>query len=612
MGVNAPARTVAFHGLRKHDGKSFRQLLPGEYTQMAGRAGRRGLDKVGTVVVMCWDDIPEEGDLRRLLTGNPTKLESQFRLTYTMILNLLRVEDLKVEDMLKRSFAEFHAQRALPEQQRQLLEREGALSKMNVKIDCILGEPTIEEYYNVALEAEKLGDRIQEAVMQSRTAQQSLVPGRVVVVKTPIVPVPTLGVVVRGATGLNKTTVVVALHRAPIPTTAGKHAEKSAEPKASNSAAQEGYFITKKGNRDMDDDYMVTSGGKGKGRGVMKITLPHYGTVGGVGFVAMEVDSQGFLIMCKAKIRVDSVRLLEEASSAAFSSVIQQLLELEQEHPGQDPPALDAIKDLKLNDLEIVEQYRRRQSLLEVMAQNKCHRCPKLQEHYTLMQNQQQLKERVKQLKYELSDAALQQMPDFQQRIEVLQHVGYIDTDLVVQLKGRVACEINSSDELIATECLFDNQLDHLSPAEAVALLSALVFQQKEASKPLLTPRLAEAKDRLHNTALRLGEVQASFGLPINPEDYASDTLKFGLVEVVYEWAKGTPFADICELTDVPEGSIVRTIVRLDETCRELRNAARIMGDSTLLKKMEDASNAIKRDIVFAASLYVSSSLPMV
>jgi antiviral helicase SKI2 len=106
--------------------------------------------------------------------------------------------------------------------------------------------------------------------------------------------------------------------------------------------------------------------------------------------------------------------------------------------------------------------------------------------------------------------------------------------------------------------------------------------------------------------------VQVSFGLPINPEDYASDTLKFGLVEVVYEWAKGTPFADICELTDVPEGSIVRTIVRLDETCRELRNAARIMGDSTLLKKMEDASNAIKRDIVFAASLYVSSSLPMV
>jgi hypothetical protein len=69
---------------------------------------------------------------------------------------------------------------------------------------------------------------------------------------------------------------------------------------------------------------------------------------------------------------------------------------------------------------------------------------------------------------------------------------------------------------------------------------------------------------------------------------------------------QGTPFADICELTDVPEGLIVRTIVRLDETCREFKNAAAIMGNSALYKKMETASNAIKRDIVFAASLYVT------
>jgi antiviral helicase SKI2 len=69
---------------------------------------------------------------------------------------------------------------------------------------------------------------------------------------------------------------------------------------------------------------------------------------------------------------------------------------------------------------------------------------------------------------------------------------------------------------------------------------------------------------------------------------------------------QGTPFADICELTDVSEGIIVRTIVRLDETCREFRNAASIMGNSALFKKMEIASNAIKRDIVFAASLYVT------
>jgi antiviral helicase SKI2 len=64
---------------------------------MAGRAGRRGLDKIGTVVVMCRDEIPE--DLENVIVGSATKLESQFRLTYIMIMHLLRVEELKVLEL---------------------------------------------------------------------------------------------------------------------------------------------------------------------------------------------------------------------------------------------------------------------------------------------------------------------------------------------------------------------------------------------------------------------------------------------------------------------------------------------------------------------------------
>jgi antiviral helicase SKI2 len=57
-----------------------------------------------------------------MLLGKPTKLQSQFRLTYNMILNLLRVEALKVEEMIKRSFSENASQRLLPDQQQKVIE----------------------------------------------------------------------------------------------------------------------------------------------------------------------------------------------------------------------------------------------------------------------------------------------------------------------------------------------------------------------------------------------------------------------------------------------------------------------------------------------------------
>ena len=74
----------------------------------------------------------------------------------------------------------------------------------------------------------------------------------------------------------------------------------------------------------------------------------------------------------------------------------------------------------------------------------------------------------------------------------------------------------------------------------------------------------------------------------------------------MHEWAKGTCFSDICKITDVLEGTIVRCILRLDETIKDVRNASRVIGDAKLYQSMVEASELIKRDIVFAASLYVT------
>lgn len=565
---------------------------------MAGRAGRRGLDNIGTVIIMCRDEIPEESDLKNLIVGKPTRLESQFRLTYTMILHLLRVEELKVEDMLKRSFAEFHAQKNLPEKEKLLLQM---LRQPTRTIECIKGEPSIEEYYEMTLDAEAHREYITEAIMQLPNSQQFLTPGRLVVVKSDSDDDHLLGVILKNPSALLKKYVVLVL--------TGDCSSSALAPEFNKNEKgpvdfQGGQFIVLKGKRGMDDEYFSSVSSR-KASGVININLPYKGDASGMGFEVRAIENKEIISICSSKIKIDQVRLLEEPNKTAYSRTVQQLIK-EQPDGTKYPPALDAIKDLKMKDMYLVESYRAYHILLQKMSENKCHGCIKLKEHISLMREQKMYKDQLNELKFQMSDEALQQMPEFQGRIDVLKVIHYIDSDLVVQLKGRVACEMNSGEELISTECLFENQLDDLEPEEAVAIMSAFVFQQRNASEPSLTPKLAEAKKRLYDTAIKLGKLQSEFKVPVDPEEYARDNLKFGLVEVVYEWAKGTPFADICELTDVSEGIIVRTIVRLDETCREFRNAASIMGNSALFKKMEVASNAIKRDIVFAASLYVT------
>jgi antiviral helicase SKI2 len=197
-------------------------------------------------------------------------------------------------------------------------------------------------------------------------------------------------------------------------------------------------------------------------------------------------------------------------------------------------------------------------------------------------------------------------MPEFNQRVLVLQNFGYIDELLLVKMKGRVACEIQSCDELLATEMIFRGMLSSLKPEEAIALISSLVFQDKSECEADIPELLQQKSDDLVALALEVGEIQEACQMLVTPDDYVKSCLNFGLLQVVYEWASGLPFSKICEHTDVMEGSIVRTIIRLEETCREFKDAARVMGDPHLLKLMEEASFLIKRDVIFAASLYVA------
>lgn len=182
MGLNLPTRTVVFSGFRKHDGKSFRDLLPGEYTQMAGRAGRRGLDTVGYVIVTNSgkDEAPSAASLKQMILGDPTKLRSQFRLTYNMILNLLRVEALKIEEMIKRSFSENATQALLPEHEKQVQVSEASLAKIK-RTPCEICDLDLMTCHNAAMEYRKLTAEFHTELLSSPVGKRLFTTKRLVV-----------------------------------------------------------------------------------------------------------------------------------------------------------------------------------------------------------------------------------------------------------------------------------------------------------------------------------------------------------------------------------------------------------------------------------------------
>ncbi|GIM01345.1 hypothetical protein Vretimale_6108, partial [Volvox reticuliferus] len=125
------------------------------------------------------------------------------------------------------------------------------------------------------------------------------------------------------------------------------------------------------------------------------------------------------------------------------------------------------------------------------------------------------------------------QLPEFEQRVAVLQQLGYLAEDRSVTLKGRVCCEIQSTqDELVATEAVFSGLLGELSPEEAVALLSALVFQEKSEVEPRLPPALSAAREALVALTASTAALQRDAGLDIAPDQHCADVLHCGLMEV--------------------------------------------------------------------------------
>ncbi|MCP3855589.1 MAG: DEAD/DEAH box helicase [Actinomycetia bacterium] len=148
LGINMPARSVVIEKLSKFTGETHETLTPGEYTQLTGRAGRRGIDDIGHAIVL-WTPWTSFGEVAGLAASRNFALKSAFKPSYNMAANLvLRYDEPLARDLLSRSFAQFQSDRDLSELEHRRDQRKADLDKRRESARSPFGD--IEEFDELA------------------------------------------------------------------------------------------------------------------------------------------------------------------------------------------------------------------------------------------------------------------------------------------------------------------------------------------------------------------------------------------------------------------------------------------------------------------------------
>ncbi|KAF8474944.1 rRNA-processing arch domain-containing protein [Kalaharituber pfeilii] len=558
IGLNMPAKTVVFTSVRKFDGKEQRWVSPSEFVQMSGRAGRRGLDDRGIVILMI-DEKMEPHVAREIVKGEQDRLNSAFYLGYNMILNLMRVEGISPEFMLEKCFFQFQNTAGVSGLEKELQDLE------NEKVQLVIeDESTVREYYELRQSLDQYTKDMRDVINHPNYCLQFMQPGRLVKIKHQSYDFG-WGAVVNYSKRYQSKGSVEEL------------------------PPQQQYVIDVLLNVSQDAAAVMRVD-KDLPAGVRP---PDEGEHGRMEIVPV-------LLSCLEGIAPVRIFLPKDMKSQDQRNTTRKNIHEVKKRFPDGIPVLDPIENMNITDESFKKLLRKIEVLESRLLANPLHNSPRLVDLYNKYSYKMELTAKIKAVKKKINAAhSIMQLDELKCRKRVLRRLGFITENDVIQLKARVACEISSGDELLLTELLFNRVFNELTPEQCAALLSCFVFEEKSNETPALKEELAKPFRDLQSQARLIAKISQESKLNVVEEEYV-EKFKHTLMDVVYSWAHGSSFSTICKMTDVYEGSLIRMFRRLEELIRQMTQAARVMGSEELEQKFEQSLTKVKRGTTLA------------
>jgi superfamily II RNA helicase len=508
-GINMPARTTVISTLSKRTDRGHRLLTASEFLQMAGRAGRRGMDEVGYVVTL---QTPFEGakEAAYLATAVSDPLVSQFTPTYGMVLNLLQTHSItEAKDLVERSFAQYLATLYLKPQQQAITELTAELTKLDIQLAPI-DVKQLENYekLNERLKEErrllKLLENQAESTRAHEIAQalQYAASGTILYLKGKYVKV-----------------------SSPVPTVLVTKEKGS---------GQSSYFVCLSTNNRW---YVATMADV--------INLQGEDELGYVEYLHPPEE----LTLKPGQVR----RGTEETD--AIAQHVQRII-------AHSTPAFDLASFAP----EVLAQAKVVDAVKDQLDNHPLHYWGNpsnlLKRHKRRLSLQEEIHER--QAEYRENQAHHWQ--EFLNLVEVLRAFGCLDNVTPTPL-GQATSAIRGDNELWLGLVLMSGEFDHLDPQHLAGAMCALVTEtpRPDSWTNYAPPEPAiEALIRLKGTRQSLMKLQYRFDivLPIWPEYKYLDKIVGGLMGLVEQWALGVAWTELCANTSLDEGDVVRILRR--------------------------------------------------